>query len=75
MNPANPVSRVIASGGQKLFLLTLSFAAVLGSVGFSLAVFGTFSGLLSTGTDELIVTGIGFGLIGLGAGLTYTALN
>ncbi len=75
MNASNPVSRLVAAGGQKLFLLTLSFAAVLGAIGFSLAIFGALSGLLSTTFDQLMVVGIGVALIALGSAFGYGALN
>ncbi|MFB6220241.1 MAG: hypothetical protein ABEH90_02265 [Halolamina sp.] len=74
-NASNPVSRLVAAGGQKLFLLSLCFAAVLASVGFSLTIFGALSGLLSTTFDQLMVSGIGVALMLLGTGLGYAALN
>jgi len=72
---SNPVSRLIAAGGQKLFLLALSAASVLGAVGFSLTIFGAFTGLLSTTTDQLIVVAIGVGLMVLSGGIAYAAMN
>lgn len=74
-NAKNPVSRFIARGGQKLFLLSLSVAALLGALGFSFAIFGAFSGLLATTIDQLLVIAVGIGLMAFGAGLGYAALN
>ncbi|AEN04882.1 hypothetical protein [Halolamina sp.] len=74
-NASNPLSRAIAAGGQKLFLLTLSVAALLAALGFSFAIFGAFSGLLSTVTDQLLVIALGLGLIGIAGVLGYSALN
>ena len=72
---ANPVSRLIAAGGQKLFMLALSVAAVLAAVGFSLAVFGAFSDLVATGTDRVLIVAVGAVLMSLAGGLGYSALN
>ncbi|KPN29105.1 hypothetical protein SY89_03339 [Halolamina pelagica] len=72
---ANPVSRLIAAGGQTLFMLTLSVAAVLAAVGLSLVVFGAFSDLVATTTDRVMVVGIGAVLMSLASGLGYSALN
>lgn len=74
-NATNPVSRAIAAGGQKLFLLTLSVAALLAALGFSFTIFGAFSGMLATTTDQLLVMVVGVGLVALGSGLAYAALN
>lgn len=72
---ANPVSRLIAAGGQRLFLLSLSLAALLSALGFSFTIFGAFSGLLASTLDQLFVVLVGLGLIGVAAGLAYSALN
>jgi len=72
---ANPVSRLIAAGGQTLFMLALSVAAVLAAVGFSLVIFGAFSELVATMTDRVMVVAIGTLLIALASGLGYSALN
>ena len=72
---ANPVSRLIAAGGQKLFMLALSVAAVLAAVGFALAVFGAFSDLVATGTDRVLIVAVGAVLMSLAGGLGYSALN
>lgn len=72
---ANPVSRLIAAGGQKLFMLALSVAAVLAAVGFSIAVFGALSDLVATTFDRVMIVAIGAVLISLGSGLGYSALN
>jgi hypothetical protein len=72
---ANPLSRAIAAGGQKLFLLTLSVAALLAALGFSFAIFGAFSGMLATTVDQLLVIAVGGGLMAFGAVLGYAALN
>lgn len=74
-NTRNPLSRAIAAGGQKLFLLTLSVAAMLAALGFSFAIFGAFSGLLASTTDQLLVIAVGGSLMAVGAGLAYAALN
>ena len=74
-NAKNPLSRSIAAGGQKLFLLTLSVAALLAALGFSVAIFGAFSGLLASTTDQLLVIAVGGSLLAVGAGLGYAALN
>jgi hypothetical protein len=75
MTVANPVDRLIDVGGQKAFLLLLSAAAVLGSVGFSLTIFGAFSGLLSTVIDQFAVVAIGVVLMVLAGWVSYAALN
>lgn len=75
MNAADPVDRLIAVGGQKAFLLLLSAAAVLASVGFSLTIFGAFSGLLSTTFDQLMVVAIGVVMMVLAGWVSYAALN
>jgi uncharacterized membrane protein len=72
---ANPVSRLIAAGGQKLFMLVLSVAAVLAAVGFSIAVFGAFSDLMASTTDRLVMVAIGLVLMSLAGGLGYSALD
>jgi hypothetical protein len=63
------------SGGQKLFLGSLILASVVGSVGFSLVVFGAFSDFLSTTTDRFFVVGIGSGAIVAGSALAYAMLR
>ncbi|WP_053947836.1 hypothetical protein [Halolamina sediminis] len=72
---ANPVSRLITAGGQKLFMLALSVAAVLAAVGFSIVVFGAFSDLVATTVDRAMIVGIGVVLMSLGGGLGYSAVN
>jgi hypothetical protein len=72
---ANPVSRLIAAGGQKLFMLALSVAAVLAAVGFSLAVFGAFSDLVATTTDRVLVVAVGAVFTSFAGVLGYSALN
>ncbi|GAB7095169.1 hypothetical protein JCM30237_23220 [Halolamina litorea] len=74
-NASNPLSRLIAAGGQKLFLVTLSVAALLAALGFSFAVFGAFSGLLASTFDQLMVIAVGVGLIGVSGVVGYSALN
>jgi len=75
MDAVNPVDRLIDVGGQRAFLLLLTFASLLGAIGFSLAIFGAFSGLLSSTFDQLMVIGIGGGLMALGGWLGYAALD
>ncbi|MEF8860068.1 MAG: hypothetical protein V5A38_14275 [Halolamina sp.] len=75
MNAAGPVDRLIAVGGQKAFLPQVGAAAGLGSIGFSLPIFGAFSGLLSTMTDQLILLAIGLGMMLLAGWVSYAALN
>lgn len=74
MNAAGPVDRLIAVRGQKAFFLMVS-AAGLSSIGFSLPIFGAFSGLLSTMTDQLIIVAIGLGMMLLAGWVSYAALN
>ncbi|MFC6735521.1 hypothetical protein ACFQEQ_04635 [Halolamina salina] len=69
------MSRLIAAGGQKLFMLTLSLAAVLAAVGFSIAVFGAFSDLVATTFDRVLIAAVGAALMSLAGGLGYSALN
>lgn len=74
-NVLDPMSRLIAAGGQKLFLLTLSVAALLAALGFSFAVFGAFSGLLASTFDQLMMVAIGVGLVGFAGSIGYAALS
>jgi len=72
---ANPVSRLIAAGGQGLFMLALSVAAVLAAVGFSLVIFGALSDLVASMYDRVLVVAVGLGLMSLSAGLGYSTMN
>ena len=74
-NAKSPLSRALAAGGQTLFLLTLSVAALRAALGFSFAIFGAFSGLLASTTYQLLVIAVGGSLLAVGAGLGYAALN
>lgn len=74
-NADSLLSRLRAGHEQKLFLLSLSFAALLAALGFSYVVFGAFSGLLASTTDQLFTVAIGFGLIAIAAVTSYTALS